>query len=445
MRIRIHSEVCQGEGRICRFDPNLITLDDLISKIATKLMQSDGHDDNFTANRSNECHYDLKLQGCMVIKDVRAIEKDDHIVLVRKKVITIDDDDEDCNVESMASFNSMKVKSETSGSSSVSSPSTPMAAATKHGLPLFVPVVSPSTIKSEESKPAAVATKSKPEPDVASSLSEAVHLTPLPDSKPSARIAPAASPWQSSPHKKVKMEDGGALKKPMSFSKESFLSENILHLNPFITGGANLGFGPFIATGIASPGFYPIGPEVMRLLQGCGGISTSRTAVVKEITRTTQNGERSWAQQLGTWLQCATEPGCFIIMRHEYKNCPFVPAGLKDNGGSFIGPVYAIGQVTKAGLIDPSETQNLQLHLYENFPFMQWNSNSPVKVHWKWMGLKSNLQEPTQRYLNYICQPTVAKICGHGKEWPKLGTNWRAVREDLWTNAMASINPLDFS
>ena len=416
MRIRIHFEVCEGDGRICRFDPDLTTLDELIATIATKLLKSEGHENTNAASRE----YDLTLQGCMIIKDVRAMEKDDHIVLVRKEIITIADEDEvkdETDAAAIVNHDDGELKMESKNVTTEQEPKSPT-------LP---PVVTPMAIKSTSLRE-----ESKPEVLVRSSL-----------------FAPAAgtlSPPSKRVKLEVKVEDGFGTKKRPSFSKESFLSENILHLNSFVTQktSTNIGFGPFIATGIASPGFHPIGPEVTNMLRVYGGISTSRTAVVKEIMNTTENDEPSWAQQLGTWLQCATEPGCFIVMRHEYRNCQFLPSALKDNSGNFVGPVYVIGQVTMAGLIHSNEWESLQRDLYQSFPAMYWDSNSPVRVHWKWMGLKSNLQESTQRYLNCICQPTVSQICGIGKEWPRLGTDWRVVREDLWMNATTPINASAF-
>ena len=61
------------------------------------------------------------------------------------------------------------------------------------------------------------------------------------------------------------------------------------------------------------------------------------------------------------------------------------------------------------------------------------------------MGFKANLQNNTQTYINRICQPTLNEIAKHGKVWPKLETDWKSVRNDLWKNATMEISPADFN
>ena len=48
------------------------------------------------------------------------------------------------------------------------------------------------------------------------------------------------------------------------------------------------------------------------------------------------------------------------------------------------------------------------------------------------MGRKQDLSDSTKSYMNKVCQPTIQKICDPGKVWPRIGTDWERVREDLW-------------
>ena len=148
----------------------------------------------------------------------------------------------------------------------------------------------------------------------------------------------------------------------------------------------------------------------------------------------------SEAQQVAMWLVDVTV-GSFIVMRHEYATCPYVPKCLKDASGEYIGPVYAIGVVTKCVVPNSAEDQAIGKLIPE--VGATW-CHTLYRVNFRWMGLKSALQPATVAYLGKVCQPTVAKICEPGKKWPRIGTDANRVRNDLWKNATWAINSKDF-
>ena len=124
-------------------------------------------------------------------------------------------------------------------------------------------------------------------------------------------------------------------------------------------------------------------------------------------------------------------------MRHEYGQCTFCPQRLKDNNGKYVGKVYVIGVITKrvspGSLEEKAITEVLikwgcpQRYLY-NF----------CLVEWKRMGMKTDLSGETQRYLNSVCVPTIARICN------KTGDKQRLIRQDLWERATMTICPNEF-
>jgi hypothetical protein len=225
--------------------------------------------------------------------------------------------------------------------------------------------------------------------------------------------------------------------------KEAFMAAPLFHLNSFMNGGTkrNKAFGPFIREQVATPGFYEVDAIVHDMVKE----GASQDAVRQEILRRgAPDGfemNASVASQVALWLREA-KVGSYVLMRHEYKNCPWVPSRLKDDQGKYIGKVLVLGIVTE--VIEPYSAE--ERAIAASLPEIANDfSHTFCRVQFNKMIMKSTLQPATIKYISAVCQKTVGKICVDGGEWPSLGTDSVSVREDLWSNATISITGQEFN
>lgn len=221
-------------------------------------------------------------------------------------------------------------------------------------------------------------------------------------------------------------------------ARDEFMSAPLFHLNPFVNSEArqNVAFGPFIREQVATPGFHPVGQGVVDLVDQGG----SYLDVRNELKLRGGVGG-SEAGQVALWLTQA-KVGSYVVMRHEYKNCPFLPRRLKDDEGKYIGEVYVLGRVTK--VVEPNSGEERSITASLRFPGdYEYFAHTFCRVRFDRMILKSTLQRSTTRYISKICQRTVCKICD-GSAWPELKTDSTTVRADLWDNANIQISGDDF-
>lgn len=239
------------------------------------------------------------------------------------------------------------------------------------------------------------------------------------------------------------------LQLPTDPTEEGFLSAPLFHLNPFLTAGKKIrGFGPFILEGVATCGFDETNHPIVRdLVRNRAPKRQVRDAIVDYwISQGYADTSSSSAGQVASWLVDANV-GSYIIMRHEVKNCPYLPNRLKDEAGNYIGPVYVLGKIVED---EPYSAKHAEVAL-RIAKMNGFDSKYPMylhefkRVHWFSMGRKDALSESTRNYINKICQPTLARICRNGKVWSSSNTNAEQVRGDLWENAQFPVNPDDFS
>ena len=224
-----------------------------------------------------------------------------------------------------------------------------------------------------------------------------------------------------------------------AFNKKSFMDDKIFLLNSFMDAKArvNQGFGPFIREGVATPGYKRVSEVVARM------VPTASYEELRDEIFLDPDVTMSSARKVALWLKDVTV-GSFIVMRHEYKDCPFLPSKLKDSAGKYAGKVYAIGVVTQVVKPCSEEEEQIarkqlgELNGMNNFCF----------VSWKKMGMKKDLHPNSRAYINVVCQPTLAKILQPGKEYEGGKYVGRAttedIRRDLWDNATIPISPADF-
>jgi len=217
------------------------------------------------------------------------------------------------------------------------------------------------------------------------------------------------------------------------------MSRSILLLNTFINKDQkqNKGFGPFIKEGVAGC-FARVPHDLLPRLDSMGQ---------NELRDALKNHEHWFkgfetrdggASQTALWLKEGTA-GNFVIMRHEYPKCPYMPSRLKPNG-TYIGSIYVIGMITKQ--IPQWSEEDMQI---ANRLCDTWKVGNLCLVDWKYMGMKDDLKQTTQGYINAVCQPTVAHICTDRLKPYKKGGTPESVREDLWNNANIMIKKEDFA
>eukprot|EP00978_Attheya_sp_CCMP212_P019040 scaffold52874_cov55-Attheya_sp.AAC.1 len=233
----------------------------------------------------------------------------------------------------------------------------------------------------------------------------------------------------------------GDTKSNRPFSKENFMSNStpLFHLNPFINSKVkrNKGFGPFLREQAVTIGFQRVSSQVVDLVSN----GSSKKAIREEIVRSPLvDNDITEARQVAQWL-IDVKVGSYIVMRHTYKECPCIPNKLKDENGVYIGPVYVIGVVTQ--IVEPNSAEDRTIAKQILEVEDKWN-HSYYRVGFCKMGIMASLQPETIGYISKICQPTLQRICQGDKSWPRLGTNSKEVRTDLWTNAVMDISKDDF-
>jgi len=225
-------------------------------------------------------------------------------------------------------------------------------------------------------------------------------------------------------------------------ARDVFMAAPLFHLNSFMnaTTRRNKGFGPFIREQVATPGFYAVGQHVIGLLNQGGTYEEIRNELIHHGGPDEAGVDPSEASQVTLWLT-EVKVGSYILMRHEYKSCPWVPTRLKDDQGEYIGKVWVLGRVTAVVEPDSDEKEAIAANLPEIND--TW-CNTFCRVKFDKMILKSNLKTETVNYISKVCQKTLSKICVEGSSWLKLGTDARTVRDDIWNNANISICSDDF-
>ena len=144
------------------------------------------------------------------------------------------------------------------------------------------------------------------------------------------------------------------------------------------------------------------------------------------------------AGQTTMWLKDATV-GSFVMMRHEYPKCKFCPRRLMNERGKYIGPVYVIGIITKKIMPWSAEERDIADNKTDDFSKRQWKLHNMCRVSWKRMGYKKSLKDSTQKYINIVCQPTIARICHDF-----TNASHEDIRRDLWMNATIRIRSDEF-
>jgi len=225
------------------------------------------------------------------------------------------------------------------------------------------------------------------------------------------------------------------------FTKKAFLERQIFHVNPRIqtseTPHRNRGFGPFVAASGASPGFPLVTPRYLALrAQGHSDQETKTTLIHQEKLSPTDT------RQVSMW-QTQVQIGDFILLRHEYPNCPLMPPRLRDQDGQYIGPVYVLGVVTQPPMLHQPGIQE-RLRMENMTDEEQAGVVAFCRVEYLRMGKKRDLLASTQKCMNQVQQPTLANICQLGRTWSKSGTDDQQVRRDLWEKASITISATEF-
>ena len=140
------------------------------------------------------------------------------------------------------------------------------------------------------------------------------------------------------------------------------------------------------------------------------------------------------------WLK-RVKVGSFVVMRHEYERCRYTPKWLRlkqrnETSGTleYTGPVYIIGIVTRKIKPHSDEERQVQKQILPNHSYEGTLPNVCL-VDWKRIGLKCDLKEETQKYINRICQPTVVNICNDFEKVYTDGATAASLRQDLWDNS----------
>jgi hypothetical protein len=148
------------------------------------------------------------------------------------------------------------------------------------------------------------------------------------------------------------------------------------------------------------------------------------------------------ATATATWLKKATV-GSFVIMRHCYPKCKFCPKRLFVDG-SYIGPVYVIGIITKKVLPWSEEERHIADINMGAFTRNRWPVHNFCRVSWEKMGYLNELNEPTKKYLSKVVQPTLQQICENAEKRFDGGGTSDSIRRDLWKHAKVKISSEEF-
>ena len=224
----------------------------------------------------------------------------------------------------------------------------------------------------------------------------------------------------------------------IQFDEQAFMSNPLFHLNSFVRSKnhVNEGFSELIREGIATPAFLPL-PKSLDVAK----IADWTYTELREELTNMNHGD--WgATATATWLKKATV-GSFVIMRHCYPKCKFCPKRLFVDG-SYIGPVYVIGIITKKVLPWSEEERHIADIKMADFSRNRWPIHNVCTVSWEKMGYINELKESTKKYLSKVVQPTLQQICENtGKLFDGGGTS-DSIRRDLWKNAIEGISSKEF-
>lgn len=235
------------------------------------------------------------------------------------------------------------------------------------------------------------------------------------------------------------------------FSEDNFGSKNIIHLNTLIRPSAkmNNGFAAYIHEGVATHGI-PI--EITGMCPAVAAMqgqphAAVKTALLNELladdpTKPITREEQSWTNQTAHWLASA-DVGSFLIIRHIYGTCPYLPVAIKRGGCKHNKRIYAIGMVTETPRCNSLADRAIQDQMRSVTRL--WHEGEQSNQNWfrvsyEWMGYYDDLSDTTRSYLQAISQPTVTKLFGTAA----TQKNEQAIRADLWKNAAIRIKPADF-
>jgi hypothetical protein len=229
------------------------------------------------------------------------------------------------------------------------------------------------------------------------------------------------------------------------------------HVNTYISkqAGTNAGFGAFMRAGAVSVGFQDviIGYGIDNLVGLCEKTAEEallddpsfmmQSRICKELTAMQQvHGQKgSSCRQVATWLT-RVKPGDIILMRHTYKNCPFLPTKLTTLDGDGYKPVFALVRVTTAPV--PKSAMALA-RAGARLPFGDGTGIRAgiayAKVEPIGLGFMADLEPATRRYLNSVIQPTLARL----KSEREGGKFTVAIKANLEKNARIAVCCQDFA
>jgi hypothetical protein len=224
----------------------------------------------------------------------------------------------------------------------------------------------------------------------------------------------------------------------IQFTEQAFVKKALFHINFFLDSSekVNEGFSLFVGGGVVTPGFDPL-PTTLDIEKIAGWTERElRCAIASE------NNNDWGASTTAQWLKNA-DVGSFVILRHEYHQCPFCPKRLMKDG-KYIGPVYVIGVITKKVLPWSQEERDIADNKLGKFSRSRWPIHTVCRVSWKKMGYKKSLKKSTWQYINSICQPAFVQICNKPEKEFSCGATSESIRRDLWNNANIPISSDDF-
>ncbi|KAL3793356.1 hypothetical protein ACHAW5_006340 [Stephanodiscus triporus] len=184
----------------------------------------------------------------------------------------------------------------------------------------------------------------------------------------------------------------------IQFTEEAFTTKPLFHLNSFVNGNLKRisAFSVFLREEVATPGFDPL-PTTIDIDRIAG-----------------------W-----TYSQLVDK----------------IYAGLKDETGEYIGPVYVIGVITKKVVPWSGEERDIAENKMGEFRVATGANHihNICRVRWRRMGYKKSLMDSTRNYITHVCRPTLMRICGES-----ANVHHQDIRRDLWSNATIHIHCDEF-
>ena len=129
------------------------------------------------------------------------------------------------------------------------------------------------------------------------------------------------------------------------------------------------------------------------------------------------------------------------MLRHDVKNCANTPKMLTTPDGTYVGPVFVLGQVTE--VVDPHSEEEMQIS--ERIPELEEEfCHLFCRVKFNKLGRMASLSSKAQHYIKSACQKSLSQICkpdstASGRK-PDSNTS-KHVRQELWRNAKYNIDP----